>query len=48
MVAAPRAPRAGGDSGATADVIQAAGWSGGQPAWELPTHLICENGLSVR
>ena len=30
-----------GDSGAACDVIEAAGWSGGQPAWELPTRLIC-------
>ena len=30
----------GGDSGAAYDVIEAAGWSGGQRAWELPTRLI--------
>jgi hypothetical protein len=26
-------------------MIQDTGWSGGQPAWELPTHLIYESGL---
>jgi hypothetical protein len=37
-----------GDSGAACDVIEAAGWSGGQRAWELPTRLICGNAQLVR
>jgi hypothetical protein len=43
-----RLTRLGGDSGAAADVIQAAGWSGGQRAWEVPTRWICGNVLLRR
>jgi hypothetical protein len=37
-----------GDSGAACDVIEAAGWNGGQRAWELPTRLIYGYVLLVR
>jgi hypothetical protein len=36
-----------GDSGAAVNVIQAAGWNGGQRAWELPTRLTCGNAQLV-